>query len=159
MKKWLIQYYVVLSILLGGCFQLYARTHEVLITPLSKASLEILDEAQPTNKENSKHQNRSFVVANFFSSSFFIKTLLEVTDTEEESDEDEKEEKNSKLKKLAAKKVIPKDFASYNIILFYSKSLKAQRLSLYKKTALASSSFCSFSSDNRLYIVFENFRI
>ncbi len=158
MKKGLIPYLLVLIVLLGGCFQLHALTHVELVRQVSQTTFEVLDETQPTKEEISNHQNRAFVVANSFSSPFFVKTLLEVTDTEE-SDEDEKEEKDSKLKKLSAKKSIKTDFNSYIFIPFYSKTAELQRTSSFKKTTSVYSVTYHFSSDDRLYVIFENFRI
>lgn len=158
MKKGLIPYLLVLIVLLGGCFQLHDLTHGELVRQVSQTTFEVLDETQPTKEEISNHHNRAFVVANSFSSSFLVKTLLEVTDTEE-SDEEEKEEKDSKLKKLSAKKSIKTDFNSYIFIPFYSKTAELQRTSSFKKTTSVYSAIYYFSSDDRLYVIFENFRI
>lgn len=159
MKKWLIQYFLVLSILLGGYFQFHARAHEELVSPLSQATLDVLDENQSTKEENTNHHNRAFVVTNSFSSSYFVKTLLEITEAGEENDEDEKEDKYSKLKKLSAKKLIKTDFISCISIPFYSKTAELQRTSLFKKTTPVHSATCHFYSDDKLYVIFENFRI
>lgn len=68
MKKWLIPYYLVFSILLGGYFQLHARTHGELVRSLNVSSLEVLDETPTANQHNHHHQ--AFVYTNSSSALF-----------------------------------------------------------------------------------------
>lgn len=159
MKQMLIRYFILLNVLLGGYFQLHARTHGELISPLSQTTLKVLEEKQPVSYEGINHHNKDFVVTNSFSFQYFVKTLFENTDNEKEGDEDNKENRDSKLKKLSAKKSIKTDFDSYISISFYSKTAELQRTSLFKKTTPVYSATYHFSSDDRLYVIFENFRI
>ena len=156
MKKWLIPYYLVFSILLGGYFQLHARTYGELVRSLNVSSLEVLDETPTANQHNHHHQ--AFVYTNSSSALFFIKTLFETIDTESD-EEDENEKSTSKQNNLSAKKLINLNFNSYIASLFYLKSSELQCDSVFEKKVPVSAGFASFSSDERLYVIFENIRI